>query len=190
MQKKIHPIILIGSSTGGPQVLDVIIPALPADLKSSIVIVQHMSGFFTAELAERLAKYSIIKIAEAHQTDSLSPGCVLVAPGEKNLVINEDLTTRETTDNHDYHTRPSIDATFVSVAKNCPNRIIAIILSGMGEDGLVGVKAIKEAGGYVIVQEPSTCVIDSMPCKIIEAALADEILTPPEIAERIIELSK
>ncbi len=188
-------IVIIGSSTGGPPILENIFSELPRDLRAGFLVVQHMPKKFTKSLADRLNKSSNLEIKEAEEGDVIKQGLVLIAPGDFHMEIKKvpkDVAQRAihlTEDPPVLSLRPSINVTLNSAAKFYEEAVIGIILTGMGEDGKIGMKSIKDAGGHVIAQDPETTVIDSMPKAVIDAGLADEILNPERIVQRIIELT-
>jgi two-component system, chemotaxis family, protein-glutamate methylesterase/glutaminase len=188
-------IIVIGSSTGGPPTLENVLTPIKHTLKTPILIIQHMPEKFTKSLAERLDKIISIKTKEAEDGEILKDNICLIAPGGWHTVIE----TKQTNEikqmmvhlNREppiFGLRPSIDTAFSSVADHFGEQAIGIILTGMGSDGTKGAEAIKSKGGHIIAQSPESAVISSMPNSVIKAGLADEILVPDEIAERIIEL--
>lgn len=183
-------IIVIGASTGGPPVVENIIIKLPEGLKSTILVVQHMPSNFTKIFADRLSVLSVLPVKEANNHDHLNQGDIFVAAGGFHLTLEnrEQIVLKTTPENTDFC--PSIDVTMKSAVEKFGNHCVGIVLTGMGNDGFEGAKAIKEAGGYVIAQTPETCVVDSMPNHVIRAGLADEVLSPNQIVRRIIKLSK
>jgi len=188
--------VVIGSSTGGPPVVEDILLKLSSNLKSAVFVGQHMPEYFTGKFAERLDGLSPMKIKKAEDGDVVLSGVVYISPSsqkitirekgknkEKKMVIHlEDVSSSECLS-------PSIDDLMISVAKIYAPNIIGVILTGMGEDGKEGMREIKKLGGKTIAQDPKTAVIDSMPNEVIENGLADEILAPEKIAQKIIELT-
>jgi two-component system chemotaxis response regulator CheB len=189
-------IVIIGSSTGGPPLVENILMALPKDIKAAIIIVQHMPKFFTESFARRLNNVTQIPVKEAAEGDSLVEGKVYVSPGS--FYMNFTRAAMFTPDDVglSVYLTPeilhaglqSIDMAMSSAARTFRGEIIGIILTGMGEDGLEGCAEIKSHKGYVIAQSPETAVVDSMPRAIIENKLVDEVLDPDQIIKRIIEL--
>ncbi|HLA26258.1 MAG TPA: chemotaxis-specific protein-glutamate methyltransferase CheB [Patescibacteria group bacterium] len=180
-------LIAIGSSTGGPQIIEELITKLPASFNIPLVVVQHLPKGFTRRFAERLDRTGEIKVSEAKSGDSIEPQSVYIAPGGLNIALNGKNIYFDDSDN--FRIKPSIDCFFASAAKLYKDKFIGIILSGMGGDAILGAQAVKENGGWLIVQDPETCMIDGMVKDIIERKLADEILTPEKILERLISLS-
>lgn len=183
-------IVAIGTSTGGPGALQQIIPHLPKDFPVPVVIAQHMPPNFTKPFSERLNQLSKISVKEAEEGDSLKPGLVLVAPGRGHMRLKR-LRGIETVVNiseskDEFIYRPSVDALVTSVAEYYPGRALGVILTGMGNDGLKGFTALKKTGGKIYAQDEKTCVVFGMPKVIIEAGLADKVLSIEEVAGEII----
>lgn len=183
--RKITPVILIGSSTGGPGALSEIIPALPANLTSPVLIVQHMPSGFTRSLAERLNNISSLKVKEAEPGDELLIGQVLLAPGGFHMVLDENerivLNQKPTV----HGVRPSVDVTLNSLIQRFGKNVIAVILTGMGSDGTLGASILHNAGGHIIAEHENTCVVWGMPRSVVEAGAASAVLPRPQIAKAI-----
>ncbi|MBI5943496.1 MAG: chemotaxis response regulator protein-glutamate methylesterase [Chloroflexi bacterium] len=183
--RKNTPVILIGSSTGGPGALNEIIPALPADLVSPVLIVQHMPSGFTRSLAERLNNISPLKVKEAEPGDQLLVGQVLLAPGGFHTILDENerilLNQKPTV----HGVRPSVDVTLNSLIQRFGKNVIAVILTGMGSDGTLGASILHTAGGHVIAEHENTCVVWGMPRSVVEAGAASVVLPRPQIAKAI-----
>lgn len=181
-------IVAIGVSTGGPNALEKIIPALPADLPVPIVIAQHMPPLFTKTLAERLSTLSQIPVCEGVSGDFLQPGGVWLAPGGKHMFLIRKITaTQIQTDESSpvNFCRPSVDVLFRSISNLFGPRALAVVLTGMGDDGLRGCNEIHEAGGQVLVQDEASSVVWGMPGRVSMAGLADRILPLDDIASEI-----
>jgi len=185
-------IVVIGSSTGGPRSLNMIIPNLPADFPYPIVIVQHMPPGFTKSLAVRLDKASELTVKEAEEGDVLRKGVVYVAPGDHHLGAKyENGSVKLFLDNKTgkiNNVRPSVDYTLDKIAEIYKNRTIAIILTGMGRDGTKGAFKVKFYGGTVIAEAEETCVVFGMPKSVIDEGYADYILPAYKIPEKLVEL--
>jgi two-component system chemotaxis response regulator CheB len=189
-------IVIIGSSTGGPPLVENILMALPSDIKASFIVVQHMPKFFTESFARRLNNVTQIPVKEAEDRDAVTEGKVYVSPGNfyMNFVKAPMFNPGEVglsvflTPEIQHAGLQSIDMAMSAISKVFKGEVISIILTGMGQDGLEGSAAVKSHGGYVIAQSPETAVVDSMPRAIIENGLADEVLSPEKIIKRIIEL--
>ena len=182
---KLAPVILIGSSTGGPGALSEIIPALPASLPAPVVIVQHMPVGFTRSLSERLNSLSPLKVKEAEPGDTLMVGQVLVAPGGFHMTLDESERVALNQKPAVHGVRPAVDVTLNSLNGHFGKNMIGVILTGMGSDGALGMSILHSAGGYVIAEDESTCVVWGMPRSVVEAGAADAILPRPKIAKAI-----
>ncbi|MDZ8049960.1 MAG: chemotaxis response regulator protein-glutamate methylesterase [Aulosira sp. ZfuVER01] len=181
-------VVAIGVSTGGPNALAKLLPALPADIGVPILIVQHMPAMFTKLLAERLASKCQIRVDEAVSGAKLEPGQAWIAPGNFHLVVQRQgdvvrLVTHQAPPENSC--RPSVDVLLRSVAKVFGDRAIAVILTGMGQDGLHGCKCIREAGGQVLAQDKASSVVWGMPSFVVNAGLADEIVPLDQMAGAI-----
>ena len=180
-------LVVIGSSTGGPQALQTVITGLPEHFPCPVVVVQHMPAGFTHALAQRLHGISQVEVREASDGEVLRPGCVYIAPGDRHLRIQQEagvrrivLSDEPPVGNH----RPAVDVMYDSVA-HLGNDVVAVILTGMGCDGREGMRRIKQNGGYCIAQDEATCVVYGMPKSVVDAGLADEICPLPQIADAI-----
>ncbi len=186
-------IIVIGSSTGGPNALHQVIPALPADLGVPVMIVQHMPPVFTQLLATRLNEISKMRVHEALNGQPVERGHVYIAPGGRHLAIgaeNGRLHARLNDDPPENSCRPSVDVLFRSVAQVCGAGTLGAVLTGMGQDGLRGAQWIRESGGEVIAQDRESSVVWGMPGAVTEAGLADEVAPLSEVATSLIRRAK
>jgi two-component system chemotaxis response regulator CheB len=183
-------IVAIGASTGGPPVLQYILSHLPGDFPVPIVIAQHMPRTFTQYFAERLDKASRIHVKEAEEREVLQAGVALIAPGDTHITLKRkgNRTTVELVTDGAYIYRPSVDLLMRSTAQAYDSGCAGLILTGMGSDGLAGVKELKSRGGYVIAQDEETCVVYGMPKAVVNADLADAVLPPERIPEEIIRI--
>ena len=177
-------LVVIGSSTGGPRALAEVVSALPGDLPCAVLIVQHLPAGFTRSLADRLDQSSALSVAEAKDGDFLEVGRALVAPGDFHLkVVNRrvqlDMGPRR------HGVRPSVDTTLETAAATFGPSILTAILTGMGEDGTEGSRVVKAAGGLVLAEHESTCVVYGMPRAVVEAGLADEVVPLDHMAAAI-----
>jgi len=168
--------VMIASSTGGPKALGELIPRLPSPLGSGSVIVQHMPAGFTASLASRLDSNSPLHVVEAKAGDVVDPTRLLLAPGGTHLRMEADGRVRLSDAAPLGGLRPRADLTIADVAKLYGPSLVLVVLTGMGKDGLEGARAVKAAGGRVLVEAESTCVVYGMPRAVAEAGLADEVL--------------
>jgi two-component system chemotaxis response regulator CheB len=179
------PVILIGASTGGPGALNEIIPALPASLASPVLIVQHMPAGFTRSLAERLNSISPLKVKEAEPGDPLLVGQILLAPGGFHLTLDEHDRVALNQKPAVHGVRPAVDVTLNSLSRRFGKNVVAVILTGMGSDGTLGASILHSAGGQVIAEDESTCVVWGMPRSVVEAGAADAVLPRSKIARAI-----
>lgn len=181
-------LVLIGCSTGGPGALHHIIPKLPADLPAAVLVVQHMPPGFTRSLAGRLDELSAISVKEAAEGDRLRNGRVLLAPGGFHMTVDGEGRIRLNQDPPMHGVRPAVDKTFESVVPAWQERMVGVILTGMGYDGGKGMVSLKKAGGRTIAEDASTCVVYGMPKVVVELGAADQVLPVHEIAEAITRL--
>ena len=183
-------IIAIGVSTGGPNALAEIFPLFPADLPCPIVIVQHMPPIFTRLLAQRLQSCSHIHVEEARQGMPIEPGKAVVAAGGFHLVLKRSgaaIVAALDESPPVNSCRPAVDVLFASVAEIYGSRALGVILTGMGQDGLSGVRQIKARGAAVIAQDKATSVVWGMPGFVAQAGLADVVVPINEITREILK---
>ncbi|AZR74219.1 chemotaxis response regulator protein-glutamate methylesterase [Anoxybacter fermentans] len=181
-------VVAIGTSSGGPRALKEIIPLLPANFPAGIVIVQHMPPGFTRSLAERLNNESKIRVKEAEEGDRIEPGLALLAPGNYHLEIEAGGIVRLNQKPPLWGVRPCVDYMMETIAPLYGERVIGVILTGMGRDGANGMAAIKHYGGQTIAQDEETCLVYGMPRAVIERGLADYILPLHQIPHKIVQL--
>jgi len=183
-------IVLIGVSTGGPAALARLLPLLPADLGVPVAVVQHMPPIFTQSLAESLSGKCSLRVREAAEGDKLEPGLVLIAPGGRHMRLGAcpDAVARAqiTDDPPENNCRPAVDYLFRSAANALPGRAMAVILTGMGNDGTLGLRLLKRHGCFTIAQDEATSVVFGMPKAAIEAGVVDLVLPLDAIAARIL----
>ena len=184
-------VVAIGISTGGPNALSVLIPKFPADFPVPVLIVQHMPPLFTRMLAETLSKKSMVKVKEAADGDVLKPGCVWIAPGNFHMSLAKghfNYIIRLNQDPPQNSCRPAADVLFNSVAQHFKNHALAVVMTGMGQDGLLGCRSIKESGGRVFIQDEESSVVWGMPGAVAKANLEDEIYSLDTLDKAIIKL--
>ena len=184
-------VVVIGSSTGGPRSLDMVIPALPSNFPAPIVIVQHMPAGFTRSFAQRLDKQSNLHVKEAQENDVLKPGWVYIAPGDYHLGVKpfkRDVSVYLDKSPKINNVRPAVDFTLDKVAEIFKDRTIAVILTGMGKDGTKGAFKVKFYRGVVIAESKETCVVFGMPRSVIEEGYADYVLPAYDIPKKLVEL--
>jgi two-component system chemotaxis response regulator CheB len=181
--------VLVGVSTGGPAALTRILPGIPGDLGVPIFIVQHMPPVFTQSLAESLAAKCAMSVREAVHGELAEPNTVYIAPGGRHMRLGTEpgdrVSIQITDDPPENNCRPAVDYLFRSAANHFPGRAMAVILTGMGSDGTVGLRLLKRRGCFVIAQDEASCVVYGMPKAAIEAGVADIVLPLDAIAGRI-----
>ncbi len=185
-------IVAIGVSTGGPNALAEILRELPGDFPVPIVIVQHMPPMFTRFLAERLNAASGLEIREAEAGDLIGPGGAWLAPGNFHMALArsaEGTLIRLHQAPPENSCRPAVDVLFRSVADVYGSSAVAVVLTGMGQDGLRGCQAIEEAGGRIIVQDQATSVVWGMPGAVAAAGFADQVLPLQRMAAELTSLA-
>jgi two-component system, chemotaxis family, protein-glutamate methylesterase/glutaminase len=187
-------LVLIGVSTGGPAALVRLLPPIPKDIGVPIVIVQHMPPVFTQSLAETLSSKCSLQVREAVDGEKAEAGTVLIAPGGRHLKLvtgaDRSIRTHVTDDPPENNCRPAVDFLFRSVANQLPGRAMAVILTGMGNDGTMGLRLLRRHGCFTIAQDEATSVVFGMPKAAIEAGLVDVVLPLDAIAGRILSAVK
>jgi two-component system, chemotaxis family, protein-glutamate methylesterase/glutaminase len=186
-------LVAIGTSTGGPNALSDLLITLPADFPVPIVIVQHMPPLFTKFLADRLASKCRIRVDEGVEGGLLRPGHAWIAPGgyHMTLVRESDVVRLALNQNPPENScRPAIDVLFRSAAEVFGASTLGVVLTGMGFDGLRGSERICAAGGRVLVQDPATAVVATMPGAIVQAGLADRVLPLDQIGAEIVRRAR
>jgi two-component system chemotaxis response regulator CheB len=183
-------VVAVGCSTGGPQALYRIIPALPAELPAAVLIAQHMPPGFTATLAERLNFLSRLTVKEAEPEEKVTAGTVYIAPGASHLEIAPGKNRpgwfiRLSREERGFLYRPSADCLLTSVARVCRTKAVGVILTGMGADGAKGIIAVKEAGGRTIAQDEASCVVYGMPKMAVQTGRVDRVAPLAAIATEI-----
>ncbi len=187
-------VVAIGTSTGGPVALAEILPALPHDFPVPIVLVQHMPPVFTAHLAERLGARSTLRVREGFPGAVLEPGDAWIAPGDHHMVVRRvgaEVRIALHSGPPENSCRPAADELFRSVADTYGAGALAVVLTGMGQDGLRGCARVREAGGLVIAQDAESSTVWGMPGAVVRAGLA-EVVRPlsgiaAEIAQRVLQ---
>ncbi len=185
-------VVVIGASTGGPKALQNVVCKLPKDFSVPVLIAQHMPPNFTGPFAERLNQLSALEVKEAENGEPVKKGMVFIAPGKGHMSLSRksvtEISIAISENRGDYIYRPSVDALMLSVVENFSGRTLGVILTGMGNDGEKGMKAIKDAGGKTIAESEETCVVYGMPKAVVDAGLADKVVPIDEIAGEIINI--
>lgn len=172
-------ILVIGCSTGGPQALQAVLTALPATFPWPIVVAQHMPKFFTKPFAERLDQLCALDVRQAEEGDQLHPGLILIAPGGQHMTLKgrgKMVTTHISDEPQHLPYRPSVDELMQSAAGLYGAKVIGVVMTGMGHDGLEGARAIKLTGGSVFAQDEASCIVYGMPKAVAEQGCADKVI--------------
>lgn len=181
-------VVVLGISTGGPNALAEMIPLIGEALPVPLLIVQHMPPIFTRLLAERLGRLARFPVREAANGDPVLPGQVYVAPGDFHMTVAGNSRERQivlNTDPPENSCRPSVDVLFRSAAASWRAGVLAVVMTGMGHDGMRGCEAVRAGGGHVLAQDEATSVVWGMPGYVAQAGLADEVLPLQGIAAAI-----
>ncbi|HEV7267099.1 MAG TPA: chemotaxis-specific protein-glutamate methyltransferase CheB [Falsiroseomonas sp.] len=179
----------IGSSTGGPQALATLVGTLTRPPPVPVLVVQHMPAGFTALLADHLNRLGRLPCAEAKDNEALRPGRLYLAPGDRHLLVRETaagLVAQLSDGPPENYCRPAVDPLLRSLVAVCGGRVAAAILTGMGQDGLEGCRALARAGGAILAQDEASSVVWGMPGAVARAGLASALLPPDEIAARLL----
>lgn len=186
-KRKSYRLVAIGTSTGGPVALQRVLTQLPANFPAPLVLIQHMPAAFTKAFAERLDKLCRISVKEAEDGDQLRPGLALLAPGGKQMMVDPRGTVRILPGDERLNYKPCVDITFGSAAKAFNDKVLAVVLTGMGADGREGARLLKQSGSQVWAQDEASCVIYGMPMAIVKANLADAVYGLDDIGRHIAE---
>jgi two-component system, chemotaxis family, protein-glutamate methylesterase/glutaminase len=186
-------IVVIGVSTGGPDALAHLLPTLPANFCTPILIAQHMPPIFTSMLATRLAAKSAFPVRECVAGEQVKPGCALIAPGDFHMLVQQERGTVRIAMHQgarENFCRPSVDVLFRSVAAVFGPRTLAIVLTGMGQDGLRGCEELRAQGARIYVQDEASSVVWGMPGFVARAGLADKVLPLHQIGQEIVNATR
>lgn len=182
-------IVAIGVSTGGPDALARVLPSLPANFPLPIVIAQHMPPIFTSLLAARLSAKSALPVRECVSGEPLTPGCAVIAPGDFHMVVSQEdglLVLKTHQGPKENFCRPSVDVLFHSIARLYGARALAVVLTGMGQDGLRGCETLHGLGARIYVQDEASSVVWGMPGLVARGGLADKILPLDQVGAEIV----
>jgi two-component system chemotaxis response regulator CheB len=181
--------VALGTSTGGPTALQAIIPRLPESIRAPILVVQHMPVGFTRSLAERLNARSLVSVHEAEDGEVVVPGKVYIAPAGTHMKVRRRGSVRVYLDEEPRSAlhRPSVDSLMTSVATAYGARAMGVVLTGMGSDGVEGLRAIREAGGVTLAESEETCVIYGMPKAAVEAKVVGRTVPLTRMADEILQ---
>ncbi len=186
-KRKAYKLVAIGTSTGGPVALQRVLTQLPANFPAPIVLIQHMPAAFTKAFAERLNKLCRISVKEAEDGDILRPGLALLAPGGKQMMIDGRGAVKILPGDERLNYKPCVDITFGSAAKSYGDKVLAVVLTGMGADGREGARLLKQGGSSIWAQDEASCVIYGMPMAIVKAELADAVYGLDDIGKHLVE---
>lgn len=192
VQKVNADLLVIGGSTGGPQVLTELFQHLPGSFPIPILIVQHMPKFFTTVFASQLAKISRMSIQEGQEGEILQRGKAVIAPGDHHVTVTRNGQGRPvihiSEEPRDRPYWPCIDLALTSASKHFGSRVLAVILTGMGQDGMMGCQDIKSHGGKILVQDELSSMVYGMNRAVWDAGLADEMVSGSNLAQRLVEM--
>ena len=186
LRNSVPPLIVIGSSTGGPKALAEVLSCLPKELGAGIVIAQHVDCEFSGDLADWLNAQTDLTVRLVSEGRRPASGNVFLAGSNDHLIFSPDLTLLYTTEPVNIPFRPSVDVFFKSVARLWPSKGVGVLLTGMGRDGAEGLSALRQAGWYTIAQDEATSVIYGMPKAAKELGAADDILPIGEVAPALL----
>ncbi|MGH8420688.1 MAG: protein-glutamate methylesterase/protein-glutamine glutaminase [Pseudomonas sp.] len=186
-KRKAYKLVAIGTSTGGPVALQRVLTQLPANFPAPIVLIQHMPAAFTKAFAERLDKLCRISVKEAEDGDILRPGLALLAPGGKQMMVDGRGAVKILPGDERLNYKPCVDITFGSAAKSYGDKVLAVVLTGMGADGREGARLLKQSGSHIWAQDEASCVIYGMPMAIVKADLADAVYSLDDIGRHLVE---
>ncbi|HEY5087071.1 MAG TPA: chemotaxis-specific protein-glutamate methyltransferase CheB [Gemmatimonadaceae bacterium] len=186
-------VLALAASTGGPNALAAVIAGLPRDFPLPVLVTQHMPPLFTTMFAQRLARESRLACEEARDGEILEAGRIYVAPGDHHMIvlsagIGRTPTVHITSDPPEHHCRPAADPMLRTAAQAFPNGVLAVVLTGMGEDGRQGCEAVVAAGGRVVVQDESTSVVWGMPGSVVASGIPCSILPLQSISAHVASL--
>jgi two-component system chemotaxis response regulator CheB len=186
-KRKAYKLLAIGTSTGGPVALQKVLTQLPAGFPAPIVLIQHMPAAFTKAFAERLDKLCRIRVKEAEDGDQLRPGLALLAPGGKQMMVDARGVVKILPGDERLNYKPCVDITFGSAAKSFGDKVLAVVLTGMGADGREGARLLKQSGSQVWAQDEASCVIYGMPMAVAKAGLADAVYSLDDMGRYLSE---
>ena len=188
-------VLVIGVSTGGPAALEVLLPALPAGFPLPVLIVQHMPDLFTRLMAERLNSRCALSVHEASEGEPVCKGKIAIARGNWHLELRPPVSGSAPATVHlhqgppENHCRPAVDVLFRSAARAFGPAVLGVVLTGMGSDGLIGARMIRQQGGWVLAQDQATSTVWGMPGAVAGAGLADKVVSLDAMAAEIVRIA-
>jgi two-component system, chemotaxis family, protein-glutamate methylesterase/glutaminase len=186
--KSAYDIVALAASAGGLNAVSQILENLPANFPAAIALVQHLAPQHRSLMADILSRKTALHVKQAEEGDSIDPGTVYIAPPNRHLLVNPDKTLSLTQTELVHFLRPSADLLFESVAASYKDRAIAVVVSGTGNDGAMGVQAIHTMGGTVIAQDEATSEFFGMPSAAIQTGVVDFVLPLPQIADALMSI--
>ncbi len=185
-------LVVIGISTGGPNALKEVLPKLPGNLGVPILIVQHMPPVFTKSLADSLNSKCALEVVEGQEGQIIKPNVITIAPGGKQMRVavspdRKNKIIQLTNDPAENGCRPAVDYLFRSVSQVYDGRVTAVVMTGMGSDGKLGMRLLKRNGATTLAQDEATCVVYGMPKEVVEADLADQVVPLNQMAQEIMK---
>ncbi|MFB6071188.1 MAG: chemotaxis-specific protein-glutamate methyltransferase CheB [Halanaeroarchaeum sp.] len=188
------PTLIVGASTGGPAVVETVLAGLPLEADFRVLVIQHMPEQFTGRFADRLDATTDYDVSEASDGDRIGGGEVLVARGDRHMVVtgysSGRLRVKLESSRPVHSVRPAIDVTMESAAERITDPLTAVVLTGMGADGSGGVQAVSEAGGTVLAQDENSCAVFGIPARAIETGCVDEVVPADELVDAILESNR
>ena len=181
--------IALGASTGGPRALMQVIGSLPKSLKIPVFIVQHMPEGFTQSFANRLDQHAAVRVKEAEHQETIRPGTVYLAPGNYHMAIEQNVIQLSQTEKLN-GVRPAVDILFESAAKEYTHNLLAIVMTGMGKDGTIGMGHVKANGGRTVAQDEESSIVYGMPGSAVKAGVVDAIYDLNEIANLLNDIER
>jgi len=186
-------VVLVGISTGGPEALLRLLSGIPPSFRIPIIIVIHMPRQFISSMSGSLRKRTMLQVCEARDGEFVRPGDIYLSPGDVHLKLGRDSTRRLIVRTNDGSPengcKPSADVLFRSAAQSCPSGVLAVIMTGMGEDGTRGLADLKKAGAYVLAQDEQSSIVWGMPGSAVRADLVDEIVNLDDLPGRILTIA-
>jgi len=185
-------LVVVGSSTGGPPALESVFEALPRGFPTPVVVAQHMPALFTKSLAERFERECQLEVVHADRSQPLLAGTIYVCPGGQHGRVRSlmgRLTLEVSPEPTTALYKPSVNELFGSAAEACGGKTLAVILTGMGDDGMLGARSLKAKGATILAQDMQSCVVYGMPKAVAQAGLADGSMTPAEIGAMVATVS-
>ncbi len=181
------PLVVIGASTGGPRALSLLMSQLPPDFYAPMLIIQHMPQGFTCSFAKRLNQLAPLSVREAQEGDCIEPGVAYLAPGGSHLQVRQGGVLHLSSEPPLHGVRPAIDVTLFSLAQHYRGKLIVAILTGMGNDGAMGARALHAKGARILAEHESSCIVFGMPRAVIQTGCVDRVVPIEEMAQALTE---